>query len=304
MRGLLQTLLANRKAAIGAAIVLAFVVLALAAPLVAPFDINQRVASPHEPPGAEHVMGATRMGRDVLSQTIHGTQTSLLVGFAAGLLVTVIGTAVGVTAGYFGGKVDEVLNLFTNISLVIPNLPLMLVLAAFIGQTGPFVIATIIGLTSWGWGARVTRAQTLSLRQRDYILAAEMLGEPAWRIIVAELLPNLVSIIGFNFIGSVLYAVITEATLEFLGLGDPMVVSWGTMLYHAQSTSALQVGAWWEMAAPCLALVLFGSGLSLVNFAVDEIANPRLRTLRVPAGVLAGLNRNQAHAGSGEGGRA
>ncbi|MFV3131826.1 ABC transporter permease [Niveispirillum sp. KHB5.9] len=300
MRGLLQTLLANRKAAIGAAIVAIFILIALAAPLVAPFDINQRVAKPHEAPSVEHVMGATRMGRDVLSQTIHGTQTSLMVGFAAGLLVTVIGTAVGVTAGYFGGKVDEVLNLFTNISLVIPNLPLMLVLAAFIGQTGPFVIALIIGLTSWGWGARVTRAQTLSLRQRDYILAAEMLGEPAWRVIGFELLPNLISIIGFNFIGSILYSVITEATMEFLGLGDPMVVSWGTMLYHAQSTSALQVGAWWEMAAPCLALVIFGSGLSLVNFAVDEIANPRLRTLRVPARVLAGLTRTT----TSQGGRA
>ncbi len=297
MRGLLKILLANRKAAIGAAIVAFFILVALAAPLVAPFDINQRVASPHEAPSAEHVMGATRMGRDVLSQTIHGTQTSLIVGFAAGLLVTILGTAIGVTAGYFGGKVDEVLNLFTNISLVIPNLPLMLVLAAFIGQTGPFVIALIIGLTSWGWGARVTRAQTLSLRQRDYILAAEMLGEPAWRIITFELLPNLISIIGFNFIGSVLYAVITEATLEFLGLGDPMVVSWGTMLYHAQSTSALQVGAWWEMAAPCLALVIFGSGLSLINFAVDEIANPRLRTLRVPAKVLAALTNRTTNQG-------
>ncbi len=297
MRGLLKTLFANRKAAIGAGIVAFFILVALAAPLVAPFDINQRVASPHETPSAEHVMGATRMGRDVLSQTIHGTQTSLIVGFAAGLLVTILGTAIGVTAGYCGGKVDELLNLFTNISLVIPNLPLMLVLAAFIGQTGPFVIALIIGLTSWGWGARVTRAQTLSLRQRDYILAADMLGEPAWRIITFELLPNLISIIGFNFIGSILYAVITEATMEFLGLGDPMVVSWGTMLYHAQSTSALQVGAWWEMAAPCLALVIFGSGLSLINFAVDEIANPRLRTLRVPAKVLAALTNRTTNQG-------
>ncbi|MDB5364678.1 MAG: peptide transporter permease [Rhodospirillales bacterium] len=279
---MLKTLLRNRKAAFGATLVALFLGLAIAAPLLAPYAPNQRAARPHEQPSSEHVLGSTRMGRDVLSQTIHGGRTSLLVGFAAGLIVTVIGVGIGVTAGYFGGRVDEALNLLTNISLVIPNLPLMLVLAAFLGQTSPFVIAAIIGLTSWGWGARVVRAQTLSLRQRDYVLAAELLGEPAWRIILVELIPNLISIIGFNFIGSVLYAVITEATLEFLGLGDPMALSWGTMLYHAQTTSALRVGAWWEVVAPSLALALFGSGLSLVNFGIDEIANPRLRSLRVP----------------------
>jgi peptide/nickel transport system permease protein len=290
---MLKTLLRNRKAAFGATLVALFLGLAIAAPLLAPYAPNQRAARPHEQPSSEHVLGSTRMGRDVLSQTIHGGRTSLLVGFAAGLIVTVIGVGIGVTAGYFGGRVDEALNLLTNISLVIPNLPLMLVLAAFLGQTSPFVIAAIIGLTSWGWGARVVRAQTLSLRQRDYVLAAELLGEPAWRIILVELIPNLISIIGFNFIGSVLYAVITEATLEFLGLGDPMALSWGTMLYHAQTTSALRVGAWWEVVAPSLALALFGSGLSLVNFGIDEIANPRLRSLRVPkklrAAALQGL---------------
>jgi peptide/nickel transport system permease protein len=282
MRQILKTLFGNRKAAVGGCIVGLFLALALAAPVLAPYGANQRVARPHEPPGAEHVLGSTRMGRDVLSQTMHGARTSLLVGFAAGLIVTVIGVGIGVTAGYFGGRVDETLNLLTNISLVIPNLPLMLVLAAFLGQTSPFVIAAIIGLTSWGWGARVVRAQTLSLRQRDYVRASELLGEPAWRILTVELLPNLVSIVGFNFVGSVLYAVITEATLEFLGLGDPLALSWGTMLYHAQTTSALRVGAWWEVVAPALALAVFGSGLSLMNFGVDEIANPRLRTLRVP----------------------
>jgi peptide/nickel transport system permease protein len=250
-----------------------------------------RTAHPHEPPDAAHILGATRMGRDVLAQIIWGTRTSLLVGFAAGLVVTLIGVAVGVTAGYFGGRVDEALNLLTNVVLVIPNLPLMLVLAAFIGQAGPLVIAAIIGLTSWGWGARVVRAQALSLRQRDYVRAAELLGEPAWRIIAVELLPNLVSIVGFNFIGSVLYALTTEATLEFLGLGDPLAMSWGTMLYHARTTSALMVGAWWEVTAPSVALVVFGSALSLINFGLDEIANPRLRTLRVPRRVLAAVAR-------------
>ena len=285
------TLTGNRKAAIGLGIVGLFLLVAILAPVLAPYAPMMRTAHPHEAPDAAHVLGATRMGRDVLAQIIWGTRTSLLVGFAAGLVVTLIGVAVGVTAGYFGGRVDEALNLLTNVVLVIPNLPLMLVLAAFIGQAGPLVIAAIIGLTSWGWGARVVRAQALSLRQRDYVRAAELLGEPAWRIIAVELLPNLISIIGFNFIGSVLYAMTTEATLEFLGLGDPLAMSWGTMLYHARTTSALMVGAWWEVTAPSVALVVFGSALSLINFGLDEIANPRLRTLRVPRRVLAAVAR-------------
>ncbi|MFM2042368.1 MAG: hypothetical protein RLY86_944 [Pseudomonadota bacterium] len=287
MMRLFATLFANTKAAVGGVIVALFVAVALFAPLIAPNGPNERVARPHQPPGVEHVLGTTRMGRDVLSQTIHGTRTSLAVGVLTGLIVTIIGVAVGVTAGYSGGRVDEGLNLLTNMVLVIPNLPLILVLAAFVGQAGPLVVATIIGLTSWGWGARVVRAQTLSLRQRDYILAAELIGEPGWRIVAVELLPNLVSIIAFNLIGSILYAVVTEATLSYLGLGDPFAISWGSALYHAQSTSAIQVGAWWEVAAPALALVLFGSALSLINFGVDEVANPRLRSLRVPRAVLA-----------------
>ncbi len=224
-------------------------------------------------------MGSTRMGRDVYTQFVWGTRTSLMVGFSAGLIVTVVGTLIGVTAGYFGGWIDETLNFITNIALVIPQLPLLLVLAAFIGKSDPFMIALIIGLTSWAWGARVTRAQTLTLRKRDFIEASEQIGEPSWRIICVELMPNLLSIIGFNFIGSVIYTIITQATLEFLGLGDPLAVSWGGMLYNAQTTSAIIVGAWWEVFAPCMAIVIIGIGLSLLNFGIDEVSNPRLRTL-------------------------
>jgi peptide/nickel transport system permease protein len=135
-----------------------------------------------------------------------------------------------------------------------------------------------LGFTSWAWGVRVTRSETLSIRQRDYVKSAEMLGEPAWRIMALEIFPNLISIVGINFIGSVIYAVITEATLEFLGLGDPNTISWGIMLFNAQNASALSVGAWWDLLAPCFALAVLGLSLALVNFAIDEIANPRLRT--------------------------
>jgi peptide/nickel transport system permease protein len=153
-----------------------------------------------------------------------------------------------------------------------------LVLAAFIGQASPLVIAVILGFTSWAWGVRVTRSETLSIRQRDFVKSAEMLGEPQWRIMAFEIFPNLISIVGINFIGSVIFAVITEATLEFLGLGDPNTVSWGIMLYNAQNSSALSVGAWWDLLSPCVALAVLGLGLALINFAIDEIANPRLRT--------------------------
>ncbi|MDO2946872.1 ABC transporter permease [Aeromonas simiae] len=275
---IVKILLGNKKAAFGLAIVVTFVLMALFAPLIASHDPTKRVARPHQEPSAEYVMGTTRMGRDIWSQFVHGGRVSLLVGFGAGLLVCVLAVSIGITAGYFGGVIDEALTFLMNVVLVIPNLPLLLVLASFIGEASPWVIALIIGLTSWAYGARVIRAQTLALREKEFVIAAEVLGEPAWRIILVEILPNLISIIGVSFIGSIIYAIVTEATLEFLGLGDPLVVSWGIMLYNAQTASALLVGAWWEVLFPCLAIATLGAGLALLNFAIDEIANPQLRS--------------------------
>jgi peptide/nickel transport system permease protein len=276
---LLTPILRNRKAMIGLAILLVYVAVALLAPVLTGHDPIKRVGRPHEAPSLDHILGTTRMGRDVFTQLIWGTRTSLFIGLLAGSIVTIIGVTLGVMAGYLGGWIDEAVNFVTNIALVIPQLPLLLVIAAFVGEASPLVIALIIGLTSWAWGARVTRAQTMTLRQRDFILASELIGEPKWRMIVVELMPNLLSIIGFNFIGSVIYTIITEATLEFLGLGNPLAVSWGTMLYNAQTASAMSVGAWWEVFAPATAIAVIGIGLSMINFAVDEISNPRLRTL-------------------------
>jgi peptide/nickel transport system permease protein len=275
---LFTQLLRNRKALIGVAILVLVILLAIFAPLLTEFSPTQRVGRPHQPPSAEHLLGTTRLGHDVFTRLLYGARISLAVGFGAGLLITVIGTVLGIIAGYKGGVVDEVITFLTNMILVIPNLPLLLVLAAFIGQASPLVIAVILGCTSWAWGVRVTRSETLSIRQRDFVKSAEMLGEPGWRIMAFEIFPNLVSIVGINFIGSVLFAVITEATLEFLGLGDPNTVSWGIMLYNAQNASALSVGAWWDILTPCVALAVLGLGLALINFAIDEIANPRLRT--------------------------
>jgi peptide/nickel transport system permease protein len=275
---LFRQLLHNRKALIGVTILAVVILVAIFAPMLTEFTPTQRVGRPHQPPSAEHWLGTTRLGYDVFTRMVYGARVSLAVGFGAGVLITVIGTVLGIIAGYKGGVVDEVITFFTNMILVIPNLPLLLVLAAFIGQASPLVIAVILGFTSWAWGVRVTRSETLSIRQRDFVKSAETLGEPGWRVMAFEIFPNLISIVGINLIGSVLFAVISEATLEFLGLGDPNTTSWGIMLYNAQNSSALSVGAWWDLLTPCVALAVLGLGLALINFAIDEIANPRLRT--------------------------
>jgi peptide/nickel transport system permease protein len=275
---LFSQLLQNRKAMVGVVILVLIILVAIFAPVLSEYSPTQRVGRPHQPPSLEHWLGTTRLGHDVFTRLVYGARVSLAVGFGAGLMIALIGTVLGIIAGYKGGVIDEIINFFTNLVLVIPNLPLLLVLAAFIGQASPPVIAIILGLTSWAWGVRVTRSETLSIRQRDYVKSAEMLGEPGWRIMAFEIFPNLISIVGINFIGSVIFAVISEATLEFLGLGDPNTVSWGIMLYNAQNASALSVGAWWDLLSPCFALALLGLGLALINFAIDEVANPRLRT--------------------------
>ncbi|RYE83912.1 MAG: ABC transporter permease, partial [Hyphomicrobiales bacterium] len=179
---LFTQLLHNKKALIGVAILALVILLALFAPLLTDYLPTQRVGRPHQPPSDQHLLGTTRLGYDVFTRMLYGARVSLAVGFGAGLLITVIGTVLGIIAGYKGGVVDEIITFFTNMILVIPNLPLLLVLAAFIGQASPLVIAVILGFTSWAWGVRVTRSETLSIRQRDFVKSAEMLGEPSWRI--------------------------------------------------------------------------------------------------------------------------
>ncbi|RMH69381.1 MAG: ABC transporter permease [Gemmatimonadetes bacterium] len=248
-----------------------------------PLPLQKRIAGysrhdpGHEPPSRRHWLGTTRAGQDVLSQLIYGARISLLVGFGAGLIGTVIAVLMGVTAAYMGGKVDELLVFMMNVVLVIPNLPLILVLAAFLGEAGPHSIAIIIGVTSWAWGARVLRSQTLSIRKREFITAAEAIGESKWRIIVVEMVPNVINLIAGQFVGTTLYAVLAEAGLEFIGLGDPSVVTWGTMLLWAQNNSALIVGAWWEMLAPAITISIFGGGLALLNMGMDYVSNPQLK---------------------------
>jgi peptide/nickel transport system permease protein len=268
----------QKKAVAGLIIIAALWLMAVLAPVLAPNDPAARVGRSHQAPTVEHYFGTTKMGRDVYSQFVWGARSSLAVGFATGLAITAIGTALGLIAGYFGGKTDAALDLITNAVLVIPNIPLLILLASFAGTVGPMSIMAIIALTSWPWGARMTRAQTLALRHREFVVAARMIGEPSWRIIFVEILPNLVPLIGINIVGSIIYAIVAQTTLEYLGFGDPLNVTWGTMLYNAQNSSAIIVGAWWDIGAPAVGIALVGLGLALLNFTFDEIANPQLRS--------------------------
>ncbi|WDZ79655.1 ABC transporter permease (plasmid) [Ensifer adhaerens] len=268
----------QKKAVAGLIIILTLCLMALFAPILAPGDPSERVGRSHQPPTVEHYFGTTKMGRDVFSQFVWGARPSLAVGFATGLAITTLGTIVGLVAGYFGGRTDATLDLATNAVLVIPNIPLLILLASFAGTVGPWAIMAIIALTSWPWGARMTRSQTMALRQREFVVAARMVGEPHWRVIFVEILPNLVPLIGINVVGSIIYAIVAQTTLEYLGFGDPLRVTWGTMLYNAQNSSAIIVGAWWDIAVPAAGIALVGLGLALINFTFDEIANPQLRS--------------------------
>jgi peptide/nickel transport system permease protein len=270
----------NPAGLIGTTIVAMIVCACLSAPLLTENDPNKRVARGHQPPSAELVFGSTRAGKDVYSQVLHGGRVSLFVAFSAATVTTFIALLVGVTSGYFGGRIDEMMMAVTNVMLVFPQLPLLIILAAFLGQVGPMVIALILGLTSWPWGARVMRSQTLALRNKEFITAAEVMGESKWRIIVVEIIPNLISLVAGMFVGTSLYAIGAQAGLEFLGLGDPTVVSWGTMLYWAQSSAAFFVGAWWDFVVPGTVIALIGGGLALINISIDQVSNPKLRTGR------------------------
>lgn len=277
----LRRLLSNRKAALGISILLFFTFLALAAPALVRTDPARRSGDPHEAPSWAHPFGTTRRGQDVLDQLIVGTRTTLTVAVAAGTIATLFSLLFGLTAGYFGGIVDDLLSLLINVVLIIPALPLVIVLASFLEKPGAVTITLVLGFTSWAWGARVIRAQMLSLRERDFVAAAQMIGEPTWRILLIEILPNLTSLVVSGLIGATLYAVVAMVGLEFIGLGNASAITWGTMLFWAQNNSALLTGAWWTFIPPGLAIALLGFSFALINFAIDEVTNPRLRVEKV-----------------------
>ena len=275
----LKLLLDNRKAAVGAAILIAFALIGIFAPQIANYDPKAFVGRPHQPPSSEFWFGTDGSGKDVFSQAVWGTRISYGTGAMVGISVTFIGVVVGIAAGYFGGRIDDILSLITNVFLIIPGLPLIVVLAAFL-PAGFLTIYWVLTVTGWAWGARVLRSQTLSLREKDFVGSAIVSGESSARIMFREILPNMLSISVAGMFGAVTYAIGAQAGLEFLGLGDPSNISWGTSLYWAQNNSSLLVGAWWTFIPAGLSIALLAFALSMINYAIDEVTNPRLRSQR------------------------
>jgi len=271
-------------ALIGTGLLALFAVVAVVGPFVAPYNPSQLMVGPSTgAPSAQHWLGTTQLGQDIFSQLLVGTRASLEMAVGAGLLTNVIAVTVGLTAGYVRGWVDDILSTLANVFLIIPALPLLILIstyAAAFGVRGTTVTAVVVALVGWPWGARAFRAQMLSLRNRDFVMAARVSGESQFRIIYSEIMPNMLSIIVANVIFATLAALVAEVGLEFIGLGDTSQVTWGTMLYWAQTNAALLNGAWFWFVPPGLAIGLFAVGLVLTNYAIDEITNPRLRTLR------------------------
>ena len=267
------------KVAVGSAIVVFFILVGIFGPLIDRTNPNATSNLFIAPPSAAHWLGTTVVGEDIFSQLINGTRTSVFWGLGTGLMVTVISVVVGLVGGYFGGLVDDVLTLLTNVSLVLPALPLAIVLAAYFPR-GPLTISLVIVFTNWAWQARVLRAQTLSMRSREFVTAARVSGEHSWRIIFFEIFPNEIGLVVAGFVSTTIYVVLTWAALEFLGLGDGSIPSWGSMLYWAQQAGALGGGLWWWFVPPGACIAILGAGLSLINFGIDEIADPRLRRER------------------------
>ncbi len=267
----------NRKAAVGASLFIFFVIVAIFAPYIAPYSPTYMGFTPLQSPNAKHWLGTTATGQDIFSRVVWGTRLSLMVGIIVGLIATTVSVIIGLTAGYFGGKVDDILMTITNIFLVIPGLPLIIILAAYITVKGIWTIIFVISITGWAWGARVLRSQTMTLKNRDFVKASTVVGERSSHIIFFDIFPNMLGLIVANFFGAAIYAVLSEAGLEFLGLGDSSAVSWGTILYWAQNNQAILFGLWQWMAVPGLLIALLGMSFALMNFAVDELTNPRLR---------------------------
>jgi peptide/nickel transport system permease protein len=271
--------IANAKAATGLGIVAFFLLLAVIGPWIAPYDPSARGDDLVARPSSAHWFGTTHLGQDILSQVLVGTRSVIMVGLLAGVVATVLAVVIGVSSGYLTGLPGELLSALSNVFLVIPVLLLVIIIASILGDADDLTIALIIGATAWPWSARVLRAQTLSLRRRDYVEAARATGESTWRIIGFELLPNLAAVIASRFVDTVVFAVLAEIALAFIGVSGVSDWNWGTILFWAQSQQALAQGAWWWFVPAGLAIAVLGTGLALLNFGIDEFVNPRLRGL-------------------------
>ncbi len=267
------------KAKVGITILGIYILVAIIGPWIAPYDPNATTTQAvPEAPNIHHLFGTSATGGDVLSQILIGTRATVILGLVTGVVATTLSVLVGTAAGYLGGYVDEALSLISNVFLVLPVLPLLVVILGYLPHTGEVPTGIVLSILGWPWGARVIRAQTLSLRNRDFVLAAREVGERPWRIIVFELMPNQIGLIAASFVGTVLYAILTSVALAFLGITNFSDWNYGDILYWAQSGSAVNLGAWWWYVFPGLTVAVLGMSLVLINFGLDELSNPRLRS--------------------------
>lgn len=275
------SLIKNRKALAG---LILFLLTALVAAFPGLFTSDHSpdvigTYSPNLGASSAHLFGTTSYGQDIYSQLIYGARQVLVIALLAGAFATVLSVLIGITAAYMGGIVDELLSLVTNVVLILPTFPLMIILAKYAGQSNVVMISVLVA-TGWSYGANQMRAQALSLRNRDFLEAARVRGERRSYIILFEMMPTMTSLIVANFLGSALYSVLAASGLQFIGLGNTSQDSWGTMLYWAHNMEALQAGNALWIIAPGLAIAVLSAAFALMNYAFDEIGNPALRPVR------------------------
>jgi peptide/nickel transport system permease protein len=288
--GWLALLLGNPKSRTGLVMVGFMVIVALIAPLISvahPNDFN--LLAVRQAPSWNHLFGTTDQGSDIFSQVVLGARRSLLLGAAAGLLATAVAAILGITAAYAGGIVDDVVNFLINVFLTIPPIPLLVVVSGYLKNRGMGTMIVVLAVVLWAFEARILRGQALSLKNRDFIQAAKVAGESTWRIVFGELVPNMISRIAAAFVLVFYIALLTDAGLEFLGLGDMSKTSWGVTLYWAQVNSTVLQGEWWPFFFPGAALAFTVLGLVLVLAGIDEVSNPRLRSERTKRRRLIGM---------------
>lgn len=277
LRKTLRILRGSRMGMVGVVILLVFLAIALLSPILIEFDPSAfSLDRFQEPSYPEHILGTDEVGRDVFATLMYGSRVSLLVGVLASAISVLIGGAIGVLSGYYGGLAEEGLMRFTDIFLVIPQLPFMLLIAALAGPSLTNIIL-VIGVLSWPGTARIVRSQVITVKERTFIERARAIGSGEMHIIRKHVLPNVVPLMFANTILIIAVAILTESTLAFLGLGDPLVISWGSMLHYAFTSLAMSNGAWWYFVPPGICIALVVLGFTFLGYAMDEILNPKLR---------------------------
>lgn len=269
----------SRIGMFGLVLVLVFIAVALAAPWIAPYDPRALVGRPFERPGKVHILGTDQVGRDIYSQLIWGSRISLMVGLLASAFSVAIGTSIGLLSGYFRGPIDAVMMRITDLFITLPDIPLMLILAAIIGRS-IWNIIFVIAFTGWTGTARMVRAQTLSIKERPYVEAARSVGARDSQIMFRHILPNIIPLIFANAIVGVVNAILSESGLSFLGLGDPTKPSWGLILRYANEAGAMATGRLWFIIPPGVCIMLIAIGFAFSSYSLDQILNPRLRERR------------------------